>query len=60
LDWTKGQQEEIISQISKIIKQAIETAISETQMNRRKMTVTQMTGCMVLEGQVEGSRELSD
>ncbi|GFF55194.1 hypothetical protein IFM58399_10009 [Aspergillus lentulus] len=51
LDWTKGQQEEIISQIGKIIKQAIEIAISEAQMNRRKMTVSQMTGCVVLEEQ---------
>ncbi|GIJ86922.1 hypothetical protein Asppvi_005820 [Aspergillus pseudoviridinutans] len=49
LDWTQGQQEEIVSQIAKIIKQAIKIAISEAQMNRRKMTVSQMTGCMVLE-----------
>ncbi|GFF58627.1 hypothetical protein IFM51744_09627 [Aspergillus udagawae] len=38
LDWTKGQQEEIVSQIGKIIKQEIEIAVSEAQMNRRKMT----------------------
>lgn len=49
LDWTKDQQEEIISQIGKIIKQAIEIAISEAQMARRKMSVSQMTGCTVLE-----------
>ncbi|GIC86322.1 uncharacterized protein Aud_002690 [Aspergillus udagawae] len=49
LDWTKGQQEEIVSQIGKIVKQEIEIAISEAQMNRRKMTVSQMTGCMVFD-----------
>jgi predicted metalloenzyme YecM len=59
LDWTKGQQEETISQIGKIIKQAIGIAISEAQMNRRKMTVSQMTGCMVLEEQLKDARELS-
>jgi hypothetical protein len=49
LDWAKGQQKEIVSQIGRIVKQEIEIAISEAQMNRRKMTVSQMTGCMVLE-----------
>jgi hypothetical protein len=59
LDWTKGQQEEIISQIGKTIKQAIRIAISEAQMNRRKMTVSQMTGCVALEEQLKDARELS-
>jgi hypothetical protein len=49
LDWTKDQHEEIVSQIGKIIKQAIEIAISEARMDRRRMSVSQMTGCTVLE-----------